>query len=101
MPKTKTLIPETKEDEPEKFSLIPPEVHYLSTNFIVRLPVNDYHLKNPWELRLYAAQLIEQRLGDDVQLTGLKVKKPTALERSKAKLLKREPQAKLLATIKF
>jgi len=104
MPKIKkrlnkaTALPEeTMEDLP----FAPPEVHYLSEHFIVNVPVSDKRLSDPWELRLHVLKVLEERLGDEVQLTSMKVRKPHLIAKSKAILLKREPCARAFVTIKF
>lgn len=89
---------------PEKnsdLSIIPPETNYIVEKRELWIPVDDPHLKDKWQLRLYAEKLIEQQMGDEVQLTGLKVKKPGPLHRTRAKFKKQEPQVRLIVTIKF
>jgi hypothetical protein len=98
--KTKIIkeeIPETLEDLP----FAPPEVRELSERYIVRVPVSQAPWHDRWQLRLYAEKELETRLGDSVQLTSLKVHKPHILSKTKAHLLKREPEARLVVTIKF
>lgn len=87
--------------ETEKLPFEPPEPEYVAEQYIIKIPVTDKHFKSPWELRKYAAKLIEKELGDNIQLTDLKVKKPGPISRIIAKILRRTPQAKLHATIKF
>jgi|ERR1035437_4136383 hypothetical protein len=89
------------EDMPEDLPFAPPDVDYLSEIYIVEVPLSDAHLGDRWKLRLYAEEVLERRLGDSVQLTSMKVKKPHAAGRAKAKLLKREPVARLYVTVKF
>ena len=96
--KRKTVI-ETKNDE--AFGLIPPETRYLSTRYLVKIPVTDKHLKDRWELRKHAAKLVERSLGDEVQVTSMKVKKPHILRKSFAKLQGQEPYARAYVTVKF
>jgi hypothetical protein len=91
-------MPEEKE---EKFNLIPPEVDYLSTNYRIRLPVSDKHLQNPWKLRIYAAKHIERKVGDYPQLTSLKVRQPSRLSKTLARLRGQEPEASVFVTVKF
>jgi hypothetical protein len=81
--------------------LIPPETHYLSSHYTVTLPADDKHFKSPWELRKFAARLVESKLGDEAQITSLKVKKPGLLERLTSRLRHRTPNAHLHVTIKF
>jgi hypothetical protein len=92
-----------KEDDEkvEDLPLIIPELHYLSEKYIVRVPVTDKVLKNKWELRKYAAMMVEQKIGDEVQLTSMKVKHPHVLAKTKARLTKQVPSARLLVTVKF
>jgi hypothetical protein len=93
----------TKDDE-NNFSKMPvviPDQHYLAEKYLVKIPASDKRLKNKWELRKYAAKLVEQRIGDEIQLTSLKVKKPHWFSKFKAHLFNREPQARLYVTVKF
>src|SRR4051794_8341627 len=75
----------------DHMTLVAPEVDFIATRYVVKLPYNDQHFKDRWKLRLYAAKLVERKLGDDVQLTSLKVKKPGVTARTTAKLLGRVP----------
>ena len=90
-----------KQTAQEKLDLIPPETQYIVTKRVIKVPVSDEHLKDLWQLRLYAEKLVEHQLGDEVQLTGLKVKKPHLVHKATARLLRREPIARLYLTIKF
>jgi len=99
--KTKKVEHEVEEQLPEDLPMAPPDTQYLAERYIVEIPVNDEHFETPWKLRLYAQKVLERRLGDAVELTSLKVKKPHLLARGKARLLKRQPLAKLLVTVKF
>jgi hypothetical protein len=90
-----------QEETTESLPVVIPELRYLSAKYKITIPASDPHFKNKWELRKYAAHLVEQKLGDEVQLTSLKIKQPHLLAKSKAKLLKRQPLAKLLVTVKF
>lgn len=93
----------TTEDQ-EDFRQMPvviPDQHYLSDRYIVEIPADDERLKNKWELRKYAAKQVEKKLGDEVQLTSMKIRKPHIIAKSKAKLLKRQPTARLFVTVKF
>jgi hypothetical protein len=99
--KIKKTITDQEYEETESLPVVTPELHYLSAKYIVRVPLSDNHLKNRWELRKYAEKLIESKLGDEVQLTNMKVKRPHLLAKSKARILKREPSARLLVTVKF
>jgi hypothetical protein len=85
----------------ETLAFIPPETHYLSSVYTVTLPADDKHFESPWKLRLFAAKLVERKLGDQAQVTDLRVKQPHLIAKSKARLLKRAPSARLLVTIKF
>ncbi len=85
----------------EKLPFEPPEPEYVAEQYVLKIPITDQHLKNPWELRKYAAKLLEERLGDNIQLTALKVKKPGVFNRAFMKLLNRVPQARLFLTVKF
>lgn len=86
---------------PEKLAFEPPEPQYITEKEIFDIPISDQHLKKPWGLRLYASELVQQRLGDEAQVTSIKVKKPGILEKTKAKWSSREPYARLQVTIKF
>jgi hypothetical protein len=88
-------------EQPEELPFIPPDTHYISERYIIEVPLNDEHFENPWKLRVYATRLAEKRLGEGVQVTRVKVHKPHILAKSKARLLKREPTARLYLTIKF
>jgi hypothetical protein len=85
----------------DKLSFLPPEPQYIAEKEVFEIPVSDWHLKKPWELRLYAAELVAKRMGDEAQVTSLKVKKPHLVRKTVAKLKGSEPQARLLVTIKF
>jgi hypothetical protein len=89
--------PEIQQDLP----LIPPEVRFLSDRYIVKLPLSDPHFKNPWELRLHVAKILEGHLGDTIELTSLKIRRPHFIAKTKARLLKREPYARAYVTLKF
>jgi hypothetical protein len=105
VPKAKTKKSKTVIEEPqetlEQLPFVPPEIRELSERYIIRVPLRDLNLDDRWHLRLYAERVLEERLGDTVQLTSMKVHKPHLLAKSKARILKREPQARLLVTIKF
>lgn len=85
----------------QKLAMEPPEPGYVSERYVISIPATDKHLDNPWELRIYANKVINKKLGDEVQLTSLKVKRPGPLASSIAKLLRRTPKAKLYVTTKF
>jgi hypothetical protein len=89
------------EELPEDLPFAPPDVDYLSEVYLIEIPLDDKHFGDRWKLRVYAEKVLEQRLGDTVQLTSLKVKKPHAVGRAKAKLLKRQLVARLYVTVKF
>lgn len=102
--KTKKPIKKTvvqPEETLEELPFVPPEIHELSERYTIRVPLRDLNLDDRWHLRLYAEKVLEDRLGDTVQLTSMRVHKPHLLAKSKARLFKREPQARLLVTIKF
>lgn len=92
---------EQPEETLEQLPFVPPETHELSERYIVRVPVSQAPWHDRWQLRLYAEKELEQRLGDQVQLTSLRVHKPHLISKTKARLLKREPEARLIVTIKF
>lgn len=84
-----------------KLPFEPPEPAYVAEVYVLKIPVTDKHFKSPWELRKHALKMIEKELGDSVQLTDLKVNLPNPWSRGLSKLLRKTPQAKLRATIKF
>lgn len=97
---TKTKI-KTDNNFINELDVIPPETRYLSERYVLKVPVSDRHFQSPWHLRLYALELLEKEIGDEVQLTSMKVKKPRAVAKSAARLRGREPHARLYVTIKF
>ena len=88
-------------DTDEKLSFEPPEPQYISTKQVFEISHMDSRLAKPWKLRLYATELVKQRVGDEVQVTSIKVKKPRLMRKTLAKVRKQEPQARLIVTIKF
>lgn len=103
MTKTKIIVEDTEDTTlgQDTFDLVPPETHYLSTRYMVKIPVTDRHLQDRWELRKHAAHLVERALGDEVQVTSLKVRKPHLLGKSYARLRGQVPCARAYVTIKF
>ena len=99
--KTKKIDAEQPDETLEQLPFVPPEIHELSERYIVRVPISQAPWHDRWQLRLYAEKELEQRLGDTVQLTSMRVRKPHLLSKTKARLLKREPEARLIVTIKF
>ncbi|MBI4033910.1 hypothetical protein HY379_02825 [Candidatus Saccharibacteria bacterium] len=85
----------------EKLAFEPPEPQYIVEREVFEIPLTDSRLGKPWELRLYAADLVKQRVGDEAQVTSLRVKKPRLMRKAFAKVKKREPSARLYVTIKF
>jgi hypothetical protein len=100
MNKTKKVKIDSRVDVQE-LPFVPPDTHFLSEHFIVQLPVSDPHFEDPWKLRVHVAKIIERRLGDHVQLTSMKVKKPHLVAKSVARLRRREPCARAFVTIEF
>jgi hypothetical protein len=90
-------IPETLEGLP----FAPPDTHYLAKRYLVLIPNSDSRVSDRWQLRLYAEKQLEKELGDEVQLTSMKVHRPHLAAKTKAWLQRREPQTRLLVTIKF
>lgn len=103
MTKTKIIVEDTEDnlETEEPFDLVPPETHYLSTRYVVKIPVTDRHLQDRWELRKHAAHMVERALGDEVQVTSLKVRKPHLLRKSYARMRGQVPCARAYVTIKF
>lgn len=85
----------------DKLAFEPPEPGYITEKEIFEIPLTDERLGKPWELRLYAVELVRQKIGDEVQVTSLKVKKPRLMRKTLAKIKKQEPSARLYVTIKF
>lgn len=79
----------------------PPETQYISANYVLKVPIDDSHYQNPWKLRVYAASTLKRKIGDDVQLTSMKVKGPSLANKSVSKVFKRVPSARLYVTTKF
>jgi hypothetical protein len=100
MKKNKKII-EQPEETMEDLPFAPPELHYLAERYTVRIPITDKHFESRWELRVYAEKVLEEKLGDSVQLTSMRVKKPHLISKTKSKLRKEVPHARLLVTVKF
>jgi len=98
--KVKKVLSEPQETM-QQLPFVPPETHYLSEHYIVKLPVSDPRFGDPWQLRLYVAKLVEHRLGDQVQLTSMKIRQPHVIAKGVARLRKREPVARAFVTIAF
>ena len=79
----------------------PPETRFLSERYIVDLPLATTSFEDPWQLRVHVAKVLERHLGDEVQLTSMKIRHPHLVAKTKARLLKREPCARAYVTIKF
>jgi hypothetical protein len=105
MPKNKKVSKKVVLDESEEklqdLPFAPPDLHYLSERYIVKVPLSQAPMENRWELRLYAEKELERRLGDEVQLTSMRVHKPHLISKTKAHLLRQEPVARLVVTVKF
>lgn len=96
-----SLEPVEPEETLEDLPFAPPETDYLAERYIVRIPIDDEHFEDRWKLRVYAEQVLEKQLGDAVQLTSMRVKKPHVIAKSKAKILKRTPTVRVYVTVKF
>jgi hypothetical protein len=92
---------EQPEEKLEDLPFAPPETKELAERYVVLIPISDDRIHDRWELRLYAEKQLETRLGDSVQLTSMKVHKPHLVSKTKARILKRQPEARLIVTIKF
>ncbi len=90
-----------KQTVAERLAFEPPEPQYISEREVFEIPLNDVRLRTPWGLRLYASELVQQKVGYEVQVTSLKIKKPRLVRKTIARLKKQEPQARLIVTIKF
>lgn len=87
--------------ESEKLAFEPPEPQYITEREKFMIDLSDTRLKNPWGLRLYASELVRQKIGDDAQITSVKVKKPGLFRKTLIKLKGQKPYALLYVTIKF
>ena len=85
----------------EEAPMQPPEPEYISAKFKLKLPVSDPHFDTPWELRKYSTRLVVNKVGDEVQVTDMKIKQPGFFSRLWARLRGREPEAKVFVTVKF
>jgi hypothetical protein len=103
MPKKKKIDKPTEQPEEklEDLPFAPPETKELAERYTVTIPLSDKRIHDRWELRLYAEKQLESRLGDAVQLTSMKVHKPHLVAKTKARVFKRQPEARLVVTIKF
>ena len=81
--------------------MAPPEMHYVAERYIVKLPLSNISFDDPWKLRLHVTKVLESHLGDAVELTSMKIRKPHFVAKTKARLLKREPCARAFVTVKF
>jgi hypothetical protein len=102
--KTKSKVKKAEVDQKivqEDYPMVPPEVHFLADKYVVKVPISDPHLDSPWDLRVHVAKLLQSHLGDEIELTSMKVKKPHLIAKAKAKVFKHEPCAKAIVTIKF
>jgi len=88
-------------DTEDKLAFEPPEPGYIAERQIFLIPMDESRLRTPWGLRLYAEELVRERLGDDAQITSVKLKGPKLLSKAKAKISHQEPPARLCVTIKF
>jgi len=88
-------------DEEDKLAFEPPEPGYIAEKQVFLIPMSESRLRTPWGLRLYAEELIKERLGDDAQITSVKLKSPKLISKAKAKISRQEPPARLCVTIKF
>ena len=85
----------------EKLAFEPPEPQYIAEKEVFEIPLSDSRLAKPWELRLLAIELVKQKIGDEAQITSLKVKKPRLARKTLYKIRNQEPCARLYVTIKF
>jgi hypothetical protein len=97
------IVKAQKEDllTQEDYPMAPPETHFLADRYVVKVPISDPHFESPWELRLHVAKLLKRHIGDEVELTSMKVKKPHLIAKTKARVLKQVPCARAIVTIKF
>lgn len=88
-------------DTDGKLAFEPPEPQYIAEKEVFYIALSDERLHKPWELRLYATELVKQKIGDEVQVASIKVKKPRLVRKTLARIKKQEPQAQLVVTVKF
>ncbi|MBA3757909.1 hypothetical protein H0X09_03560 [Candidatus Saccharibacteria bacterium] len=96
-----TKIKKTPEEAEEKLAMQPPETEYVSESYVINLPATNEHLGDPWSLRKYASEVMNREIGDEVQLTSLRIKRPGLTSRGTAKLFSRTPRVRLYVTTKF
>jgi hypothetical protein len=58
-------------------------------------------LQSPEGIKRYTKTALRRIMGDDAEVSDIKLKMPSILVRLKAKLLKRTPQARIFVTTKF
>ena len=99
--KRKSKVIDEAELQTEEYPMVPPEVHFLDDKYLVKLPVSQAQFDSPWDMRLHITGVLEQQIGDHVEVKSLKVKKPRLIAKSKARLLKREPYVRAYVTVEF
>lgn len=98
---SRTKIKSETEKVDEKFDIEPPEIEYIAAKYVISVPVDKVNLKDKWNLRLYASKVLKQKIGDEVQLTSMKVRRQPWLSRNMGRLVGRSPRVDLLVTTKF
>jgi hypothetical protein len=58
-------------------------------------------LQNPETAKRYAKRIINRVVGDEAEVSSIKVKMPSIISKSLAKLSKKTPQARLYVVTKF
>lgn len=58
-------------------------------------------LQTPEGVNSYAKKAVKRVIGDDAEISAVKLKRPNIFKKASAKLFNRTPQAKLYVTTKF
>ncbi len=74
---------------------------FIYESYTVAVPLKDSFLDDPTEVKKYAKKTIKKHLGDEVDVSKVKVKKPGMFKKSMSKLVGRQPMAHLLVVTKF
>lgn len=90
-------VEETLEDLP----FAPPDMHYLAEHYVVKIPLSHISGEKGWDLRLHVAKILQNAIGDEIELTNLKLRQPHLMAKSIARLRRHEPYARAYVTVKF
>jgi hypothetical protein len=94
------IVQKTKNIE-DDLAIAPPVAESISAKYIIKLPVSDAHFKNLEAIKAYATKLLEKKLGDDVEINRLKIKKPGLASKLVSKVFDKTPNARLYITVDF